>query len=638
MARFTTITLLLAGPTVVVAAALWRSYGVGAGRPGTGASAATDKIKPQLAQQLEQRTRRRSGSASNRPTSRPPARSRTGTSAARPCYDALHGRRRAARARRRACWTTPARRTRPSGRPTRSGSTPVTQALVDKLAGPRRRAVAVARRRDYARGGARPRARTSKEVNAVEWGIANINADDVWVAVRRHGRGHHRREHRHRRAVRPPGAGRQVPRQQRRRHVQPQLQLVRRRRHLRRPPRATPTATAPTRWARWSATTAPPTRSASRPGAKWIAANGCCPSDAALIASGQWMLAPTDLDGPEPRRRPSARTSSTTRGARTLPSNDPFMEDIEHGLGRLGHLRHAGPTATAAPGCQTSGSPGSRIINYSVGAYDINNNIAGFSSPRRRPGRRDQAEHLRPGRQRPVQPARQHVRRVQRHLDGRAARRRRDRAALVGSAVPGGRHRRHPGAARRHRDRHANSPVRRHRRRQQRLRRGPARRAGAARAPRRSATPARWPARSPTRRPATAIEGAEVDDQRRAEPRPLTTGADGTYSAPADRRRVHRDRLGVRLRDARPPRSRSPPARRPPRTSRSRPRAWRTRQRHGHRRLRPRLAAVREGHASRARRPTTTPTRAPAQYSLQRAGRRDVLGARSTSQYPGYVP
>ena len=33
------------------------------------------------------------------------------------------------------------------------------------------------------------------------------------------------------------------------------------------------------------------------PGATWIAANGCCPTDAALISSGQWMLAPTDLDG-----------------------------------------------------------------------------------------------------------------------------------------------------------------------------------------------------------------------------------------------------------------------------------------------------------------------------------------------------
>jgi subtilisin family serine protease len=32
------------------------------------------------------------------------------------------------------------------------------------------------------------------------------------------------------------------------------------------------------------------------------------------------------------------------------------------------------------PNCQTSGSPGSRTVNYSVGAYDINDQIADFSS------------------------------------------------------------------------------------------------------------------------------------------------------------------------------------------------------------------------------------------------------------------
>ena len=40
------------------------------------------------------------------------------------------------------------------------------------------------------------------------------------------------------------------------------------------------------------------------PGARWIAAKGCetnnC-SDAALLASAQWILAPTDLNGSNPR-------------------------------------------------------------------------------------------------------------------------------------------------------------------------------------------------------------------------------------------------------------------------------------------------------------------------------------------------
>ncbi|MDJ0379962.1 S8 family serine peptidase [Streptomyces sp. G-G2] len=40
------------------------------------------------------------------------------------------------------------------------------------------------------------------------------------------------------------------------------------------------------------------------PGAKWIAAKGCetnsC-SEASLLASGQWVVAPTDLNGQNPR-------------------------------------------------------------------------------------------------------------------------------------------------------------------------------------------------------------------------------------------------------------------------------------------------------------------------------------------------
>ena len=37
------------------------------------------------------------------------------------------------------------------------------------------------------------------------------------------------------------------------------------------------------------------------PGVNWIAANGCCPSDTALVESGQWMLEPTDSAGANPR-------------------------------------------------------------------------------------------------------------------------------------------------------------------------------------------------------------------------------------------------------------------------------------------------------------------------------------------------
>jgi subtilisin family serine protease len=114
------------------------------------------------------------------------------------------------------------------------------------------------------------------------------------------------------------------------------------------------------------------------PGAKWISANGCCPSDAALISSGEWMLAPTNLAGqnPDVTKRPNIINNSW---GSTLPSNDPFMEDIELAWAASG-IWGQWSNGNSGPSCGTSGSPGSRIINYSSGAYDINNTIASFSA------------------------------------------------------------------------------------------------------------------------------------------------------------------------------------------------------------------------------------------------------------------
>ncbi|MFU8874561.1 S8 family serine peptidase [Micromonospora sp. SL4-19] len=114
------------------------------------------------------------------------------------------------------------------------------------------------------------------------------------------------------------------------------------------------------------------------PAVKWIAANGCCPSDAALISSGQWMLQPRDLNGqnPDASKRPNIINNSW---GTQLPSNDPFMEDVTDAWAASG-IFGAWSNGNNGPGCQTSGSPGSRINNYSTGAYDINNNIASFSS------------------------------------------------------------------------------------------------------------------------------------------------------------------------------------------------------------------------------------------------------------------
>ena len=56
------------------------------------------------------------------------------------------------------------------------------------------------------------------------------------------------------------------------------------------------------------------------------------------------------------------------------------MEDVDAGLGRVRASAVLSSNGNSGPACQTSGSPGSRIINYSAGAYDVNNTIAGFSA------------------------------------------------------------------------------------------------------------------------------------------------------------------------------------------------------------------------------------------------------------------
>lgn len=118
------------------------------------------------------------------------------------------------------------------------------------------------------------------------------------------------------------------------------------------------------------------------PQARWIAAMGCdsssgC-SDFALVSSGQWMLAPTDSTGanPDVTKRPHIINNSW---GQSPPSNDPYMEDVLQAWADSGIFGVWSNGNDGAAGCQSSGSPGSRILNYSVGAYDINNVVASFS-------------------------------------------------------------------------------------------------------------------------------------------------------------------------------------------------------------------------------------------------------------------
>ncbi len=120
------------------------------------------------------------------------------------------------------------------------------------------------------------------------------------------------------------------------------------------------------------------------PGAKWIAANGCCPSDEALLSSGEWMLAPTDLEGENPDVSMRPHIVSNSWGAPNLDDEDPFFVDLitawtASGIYSAFSNGNEGDAAPP-PACDTSGSPGDAPESYSVGAYDIDNEIAVFSS------------------------------------------------------------------------------------------------------------------------------------------------------------------------------------------------------------------------------------------------------------------
>ncbi|WP_154795410.1 S8 family serine peptidase [Occultella kanbiaonis] len=115
------------------------------------------------------------------------------------------------------------------------------------------------------------------------------------------------------------------------------------------------------------------------PGADWIAANGCSTcADADLIASGEWVIAPTDSAGgnADPTKRPHIVNNSW--GSRT-PTNDPFMEDVIAAWEAAG-IFGTWSNGNSGPSCSTSGSPGSRTLTYSVGAFDSGGNIASFSA------------------------------------------------------------------------------------------------------------------------------------------------------------------------------------------------------------------------------------------------------------------
>lgn len=115
------------------------------------------------------------------------------------------------------------------------------------------------------------------------------------------------------------------------------------------------------------------------PGVRWMSAKGCedlfC-SLGALLSASQWMLAPTDLNGanPRPELRPQVINNSWGDGP-----TDPVFQPIVQAWVAAGIFPVFSNGNDGESGCGTSGIPGAYPESYSVGAFDINDAIASFS-------------------------------------------------------------------------------------------------------------------------------------------------------------------------------------------------------------------------------------------------------------------
>ncbi len=115
------------------------------------------------------------------------------------------------------------------------------------------------------------------------------------------------------------------------------------------------------------------------PGAKWIAAKGCeqstC-SRSSLMAAGEWILAPTDSNGlnPRPDLRPNIVNNSWGGGG-----GDAWYQATVQAWVAAG-IFPSFSNGNSGSSCGTAGSPGDYDDSYSAGAYASNGTIASFSS------------------------------------------------------------------------------------------------------------------------------------------------------------------------------------------------------------------------------------------------------------------
>jgi subtilisin family serine protease len=114
------------------------------------------------------------------------------------------------------------------------------------------------------------------------------------------------------------------------------------------------------------------------PHARWITAKGCedvsC-SDEALVASGQWMLAPTNLNGRKPK--PGLRPDVVSNGWGGAGGDDFYRQIVQDWV--ASGIYPVFSVGAGGPGCNSVGAPASYPESYGVGATDMNDLVTSFS-------------------------------------------------------------------------------------------------------------------------------------------------------------------------------------------------------------------------------------------------------------------
>lgn len=117
------------------------------------------------------------------------------------------------------------------------------------------------------------------------------------------------------------------------------------------------------------------------PGAEWITAKGCedfgCTSES-LLSSGQFILAPTDMNGDnaDPAKAPDVVNNSWGSD----DPNDTFYLETVQAWRAAGIIPVFSAGNAGEFGCGSAGTPGNFTEVISLGATDIDDNIADFSS------------------------------------------------------------------------------------------------------------------------------------------------------------------------------------------------------------------------------------------------------------------